>query len=198
MNFKISFLGLIFVGLFVACGGSLSTAPCESGGVGGMGGATSTSSSTGGSSSDPGELEVAISPNTPSDSVVLQNAQKVEMIEIDLSAQGNQNVQNARFTRVGDGFEKDIAGVEARNGATLLVTCAYDPVQGVADCNGLNLSVANNTMSHLGLFVTLAHAGQGGHHSWQVAKASDVTLASPGVVMGSFPVKGNVFTVGNQ
>ena len=144
-------------------------------------------------------VTVALSPTTPAGFSVLRNSTYVSLLDVTFTA-GDvaESISVLRFSRLGDGVASDFYDMflfdEQGNRLTLART--IDPETDIVVFNGLDIAVPANTTVLVSLVGTLSKPEiLGGQHAFELWDAEDVTLNGSGPVHGSFPVRGNTFTV---
>lgn len=158
--------------------------------------------SAGGSSSVMGgAVSVALASDTPAGQNVPQGASSIHLAKFNLTAGSTGGmVTGLSFRRVGVGATTDFANVYLYKGDGTRLTTGrtINSSTNVVQFNGLNLSVsAGQTMSVMLVGDTGSSLTAGGQHSFELSDAASVVVSGAGAtVSGSFPVRGNVFTIG--
>lgn len=145
-----------------------------------------------------GNITVALASDTPAGMVVPKNASSVMLAKYNFTAGSTDAmITGLRLRRVGVGSTTDLSNVYLydANGTRLTTGRTINSQTNEVEFNGLNIAIS------AGMTKSLVVTGDfssptlvGGQHSFQIIDSSAVI--SGGVVSGSFPVAGNVFTVG--
>ncbi|USN52686.1 MAG: hypothetical protein H6759_01250 [Candidatus Nomurabacteria bacterium] len=145
-----------------------------------------------------GSITVALASDTPAGMVVPMNASSVMLAKYNFTAGSEAaTISGLRLRRVGVGATSDLANVYLydANGARLTTGRTINSQTNEVEFNNLNISLAAGQTKSLVVTGDFSAPVQvGGQHSFQIIDASAVMTG--GVVSGSFPVAGNVFTVG--
>lgn len=145
-----------------------------------------------------GNITVALASDTPAGMTVPKNASSVMLAKYNFTAGSTDAMINGlRLRRVGVGATSDLENVYLydANGARLTTGRTINSQTNEVEFNNLNISIsAGQTKSLVITGDFSSPSATGGQHSFQVINASAVMTG--GVVSGSFPVAGNVFTVG--
>jgi hypothetical protein len=148
-----------------------------------------------------GSVSVSLAADTAAGVTVPQGASSVSLFKVNLAAGSDAAlVTGLRVHRVGVGASSDLANVYLydANGTRLTTGRTVNSQTNTVEFNGLNITVgANSTVSLVltGDFNTSLTAGS--QHAFEVMDAASVILSGSGTVSGSFPVRGNTFTVGS-
>lgn len=147
-----------------------------------------------------GGLTVSLASDTPAAATVPKNAASVSLAKFNLMAgSAEARVDGIRIRRIGVGAASDLANVYLYdgNGTRLTTGRTINSTTNVTEFNGLNITVgAGQTKSLVIVGDFSSPATSGGQHAFEITAGSDVTLIGSSSVSGSFPVRGNVFTVG--
>ncbi len=145
-----------------------------------------------------GNITVALASDTPAGMTVPKNASSVMLAKYNFTAGSTDAMLTGlRVRRVGVGATTDLANVYVydANGARITTGRTINSQTNEVEFNNLNISIpAGQTKSLVITGDFSSPVATGGQHSFQVMNASAVITG--GVVSGSFPVAGNVFTVG--
>lgn len=145
-----------------------------------------------------GSVTVALASDTPAGMVVPKNASSVMLAKYNFTAGSEAaTINDLRLRRVGVGATTDLSNVYLydANGTRLTTGRTINSQTNEVEFNGLNISIAAGQTKSLVITGDFSSPTVvGGQHSFQVIDASAVMTG--GVVSGSFPVAGNVFTVG--
>lgn len=147
-----------------------------------------------------GALTVALASDTPAGMTVPKNASSVPLVKVNLTAgSADVLVTGLRFHRVGVGAASDFANVYLydANGKRLTTGRTVNSTTHNVEFNSLNITVkAGQTWSALVYGDFSSPASTGGQHAFELVDAASVVVSGNSTVSGSFPVRGNVFTVG--
>jgi hypothetical protein len=154
----------------------------------------------GGSTPVSGNLSVALASDTPAGATVPKNASSVMLAKYNLTAGSNAvTVTGLRLHRVGVGATSDFSNVYLydANGTRLTTGRTVNSSTNNVEFNSLNVMIgAGQTISLVMVADFGSPASTGGQHSFEILDAASVVISGTGTVSGSFPVRGNVFTVG--
>jgi hypothetical protein len=146
-----------------------------------------------------GNLTVALASDTPAGMTVPKNSSSVPLVKVNLMAgSGDVLVTGLRFHRVGVGAVADFANVYLydQDGVRLTTGRSINSSTNIVEFNALNMTVPAGGMRSVYVYGDFSSpASTGGQHAFQILDAASVIVSS-GTVAGSFPVRGNVFTVG--
>ncbi len=146
-----------------------------------------------------GNLTVALASDTPAGATVPKNSSSVPLVKVNLTAGSSDvTVSGMRFHRVGVGAVADFANVYLYNqdGVRLTTGRSINSSTNVVEFNALNMTVPAGGMKSVYVYGDFSSpVSTGGQHAFEVLDAASVVVNS-GTVAGSFPVRGNVFTVG--
>ncbi len=142
-------------------------------------------------------LTVALASDTPASSTVPLSASAVRFLAFTLSSPGNVTVSGVTLKRFGVGdredfgdvFLFDAAGVRLTDGRTV-------NADNEVTFSGLSLAVGPTPSKFWVKADIAADADASASHGFQIASASKV-VSTAGSVTGSFPVSGNLMTVGS-
>ena len=146
-----------------------------------------------------GPLSVALASDTPAGMTVPKNGSSVPLVKVNLTAGSSAvKVSSLRFQRVGVGSTSDFSNVYLYDGNGLRLTTgrSINTTSNVVEFNNLNLAVGAGLTVPFYVYGDFSSpASSGGQHAFQLVDAASVVL-SAGTVSGSFPLRGNMFTVG--
>jgi hypothetical protein len=149
-----------------------------------------------------GTLMVSLASDTPAGMTLPKNAASAQLAKFNLMAgSGNVVVTGLRFHRVGIGATTDLSNVYLYdgNGNRLTTGRTVNSTTNNVEFNSLNLNVAaGQTMSVVLVGDLSSPSSTGGQHSFELVDAASVVVTGGSTVSGSFPVRGNVFTVGTS
>lgn len=154
----------------------------------------------GGSTTVSGNLSVALASDTPAGATVPKNASSVMLAKYNVSAGSNPvTITGLRLHRVGVGATSDFSNVYLYdgNGTRLTTGRTINSSTNNVEFNSLSILVgAGQTLSVVLVGDFSNPSSTGGQHSFEILDAASVVISGTGTVSGSFPVRGNVFTVG--
>jgi hypothetical protein len=146
-----------------------------------------------------GNLTVALASDTPAGATVPKNSSSVPLVKVNLTAGSSDvTVTGLRFHRVGVGAVSDFANVYLydQDGTRLTTGRSINSSTNLVEFNALNLTVPAGGMKSVYVYGDFSNpSSTGGQHAFELQDAASVVVNS-GTVAGSFPVRGNVFTVG--
>lgn len=147
-----------------------------------------------------GGVNVALASDTPAGMTLPKNSSSVPLAKFNLTA-GSSDALLAGLSihRVGVGATTDFSNVYLYdgNGNRLTTGRTINSQTNLVQFNSLNITIpAGQTQSFLIYGDLSSPATTGGQHAFEIADAGSVVLSGNGVVSGSFPVRGNAFTVG--
>lgn len=148
-----------------------------------------------------GSVSVSLASDTPAGQNVPQGASSIQLAKFNLTA-GSASALVTGFTlrRVGIGSTSDFANVYLykADGTRLTTGRTINSSTHLVQFNGLNLSIAaGSTLSVMVVGDTNSGLTAGGQHSFEISDAASIVVSGTGAtVAGSFPVRGNVFTIG--
>lgn len=149
-----------------------------------------------------GALTVSLASDTPAGVTVPKNSASVQLAKFNLMAgSGDVTVTGLRFRRVGVGATSDFSNVYVydTNGARLTTGRSVNSSSNLVEFNSLNIMVpAGQTKSVILVGDFSNPSSTGGQHSFELVDAASVVVTGSSTVSGSFPVRGNVFTVGTS
>ena len=158
-----------------------------------------------GVSSNPGVgggLTVSVASDNPTGATLPKNSSSVKLIKVNLAAGGaDVSVTGLRFHRVGVGAASDFSNVYVYDGSGVRMTSgrSVNNTTGLVEFNTLGLVVPAGQTKSVYLYGDLsAPSTTGGQHAFELLDAASVIVSGSSTVAGSFPVRGNVFTVGTQ
>jgi hypothetical protein len=148
-----------------------------------------------------GSVSAALASDTPAGQNVPQGASSIQLAKYNLTA-GSAGVLITGITlrRVGVGATADFANVYLYKGDGTRLTTGrtINSSTNLVQFNGLNISIgAGQTYSLMLVGDTNSGITAGGQHSFEISDAASVIVSGTGSsVSGSFPIRGNVFTIG--
>lgn len=146
-------------------------------------------------------VNVTLAADTPAGMNVTKNAINVPVVKVNLTANYDATISSLTFHRVGTGATKDIAKAYLFDEYNKTTTAGktLDPSTDTVQFDALSLTVPSGTTHSYSVYVDFAGDAigiTGGQHAFELQDATSVTLADAGhQVQGSFPVRGNTFTV---
>lgn len=148
-----------------------------------------------------GPLTVALASDTPTGMNVPRNASSVPLVKVNLTAgSADVNVTGLRFHRVGIGAVADFSNVYLYDqaGKRLTTGRSINTTTNIVEFNSLSITVKAGTTWAVLVYGDFAgsSATVGGQHGLELADMAAVTLSGSSTVGGTFPVRGNMFTVG--
>ena len=148
-----------------------------------------------------GGVQASLAPDTPAGATVPRNSSSVSLVKVNLTAGSADSVVNGlRFKRVGTGAASDFANVYLYDQAGQRITTGLtiNSTTHQVEFNNLALTVAAGTTVSVYVYgdFSVAAGSTGGQHSMELSDAASVIISGTGTVTGSFPVRGNTFTVG--
>ena len=148
-----------------------------------------------------GSVSAALASDTPAGVTVPQGASSVNLVKVNLMAGSEAAlVTGVRIHRVGVGASADFANVYLYdgNGTRLTTGRTINSTSQLVEFNGLNITVgANSTVSLVFVGDVSTSLTAGSQHAFELQDAAAVILSGTGTVGGSFPVRGNTFTIGS-
>ena len=149
--------------------------------------------------SDP-TLTVTLSRDTPPGMTLPRNVCGVHLATFEfLSGTLPVTMTRLRIHRVGVGAAADFSNlylIEGPTGERLTAGHGINPATDIVDFNGLSLPQPPVSYDTLMLMGDLEMAMPGDQHAFEIADATAVGVDGAITVLGSFPARGNVFTVG--
>lgn len=155
-----------------------------------------------GSSSTPvgGAVTVSLASDTPAGMTVPKNGSSVYLAKFNIMAgSAAATVTGLKVHRVGVGATTDLANIYIydASGARLTTGRTVNSTSNMVEFNSLNLMVAAGQTVSVFVTADFGASSSGGQHSVELMDAASVVVSGSSTVSGSFPVRGNVFTVGN-
>ncbi len=147
-----------------------------------------------------GSLSVSLASDTPAAATVPKNAASVQLAKYNVTAgSADALITGLHIRRIGVGATSDFSNVYLYdgNGTRLTTGRTINSSTNIVEFNGLSITVPAGQTSSLvmvGDFSTPSTTG--GQHAFEISDAASVVITGSGTVSGSFPVRGNVFTVG--
>jgi hypothetical protein len=149
---------------------------------------------------DGGNLTVSLASDTPAAQTVPKNAASVSMAKFNLTAgSASALVTGLAIRRQGVGATSDFSNVYLYdgNGNRLTTGRTINSSTNVVEFHALNINVAAGATYSLVMVGDFSTPdATGGQHAFEITDAASVVISGSGTVSGSFPVRGNVFTVG--
>lgn len=149
-----------------------------------------------------GDLTVALASDTPAGATLPKSASSVPLAKYMFTAGGSSvTVTGLTVHRVGVGAASDWANVYLydQNGLRLTTGRTINSTAHTATFSGLSVAVAAGGSAAVYLYGDVASgASSAGQHSFEVMDAASVTVDGNVAIGGSFPVRGNVFTIGTS
>ena len=148
-----------------------------------------------------GNVSVALASDTPAGQNVPQGASSIQLAKFNLTAgSAGALISGISFRRVGIGASSDFSNVYLykADGTRLTTGRTINSSTNIVQFNGLNLSIAaGTTYAVLVVGDTNSSITAGGQHAFELSDAASVVVTGTGAsVTGSFPIRGNVFTIG--
>lgn len=147
-----------------------------------------------------GNLTVSLAADTPAGATVPKNAASVPLAKYTFAAgTGSAMITGLTIHRVGVGAASDLANVYLydQNGKRLTTGRTINSTSQTATFSSLNLTIPAGGMQSVYVYGDFSSPDStGGQHSFELMDAASVVVSSATAVQGSFPVRGNVFTVG--
>ncbi len=154
---------------------------------------------TGGGTTVGGALSVALASDTPAGMNVPKNSSSVALIKVNFTAgSSDATITSLHFHRVGVGATSDFANVYLYDGSGLRLTTgrSINTTTNIVEFNNLSVKAAAGQTASVYVYGDFSTpTATGGQHAFELVDAASVVV-SAGTVSGSFPVRGNVFTVG--
>lgn len=150
-----------------------------------------------------GGLTVSLASDTPAGATIPRNSSSVQMAKYNLVAGASDvMVSGLKLTRVGVGATSDFANVYLYDGAGNRLTTGrtLNSVTNEIEYSSLNITVPAGGMYSVVVVAdfNVAAGSTGGQHSFQLTSAGSVVISGSATIGGSFPVRGNVFTIGTS
>jgi hypothetical protein len=147
-----------------------------------------------------GNLTVSLAADTPAGATVPKNAASVPLAKFTFSGgTGTATINGLTIHRVGVGAASDLSNVYLydQNGKRLTTGRTINSTSQTATFSSLNISIPAGGMQSVYVYGDFSSpASTGGQHSFEIMDAASVVVSSATAIQGSFPVRGNVFTVG--
>ncbi|MDD4994906.1 MAG: hypothetical protein PHW53_00295 [Patescibacteria group bacterium] len=145
-------------------------------------------------------LAVALASDTPAGATVAQGSSSVQLIKVAVTASSDGNVilNTLTFHRLGVGTASDFTNVYLYEGSTRLTSGrSINTSSNEAQFNNLNLTITAGTTKYLTVRGDLSSTAiAADEHALELVATSKVGTTA--TVSGSFPIRGNTFTVGAQ
>jgi hypothetical protein len=150
-----------------------------------------------------GNLNVTLASDTPAGMTLPKNSASVRLAKWNFTAgTAGATINSLTIRRVGVGSAGDWANVYLykSDGTRLTSGRTINSTTNVVQFNSVNQSVAAGTTLSLELWGDLSNpTTTGGEHAFEISDAASVVIAESGVaITGTFPVRGNTFTVGTS
>ena len=148
-----------------------------------------------------GSVTVSLASDTPASATVPKNAASVSLAKYNITAgSAEARIDGLQIRRIGVGSTSDFSNVYLYdgNGNRLTTGRTINSTTNVAEFNGLNITIAAGQTKSIVVVGDFsgASATAGGQHSFEITTGGAVVMVGTGTVGGSYPVRGNVFTVG--
>lgn len=147
-----------------------------------------------------GSVMVSLASDTPAGMTVPANASGQKLVKVNFTAgSAPVTITGLTFHRVGIGAVSDFANVYLYDGNSVRLSSgrSINTQTNLVQFNNLNITVAaGTTWSAYVVGDFSAPSNTGGQHSFEIPDAGSVIVSGNATVTGSFPVRGNVFTVG--
>lgn len=149
-----------------------------------------------------GSLTVSLASDTPAGVTVPRNSASVPLAKyMFVGGSAGATITGLTLHRVGVGAAADLANIYLydQNGKRLTTGRTINSTSHLATFSSLSIAVdagASQAVYVYGDF-NVASGSSGGQHSFEIMDAASVVV-NAGTVSGSFPVRGNVFTVGTS
>jgi hypothetical protein len=148
-----------------------------------------------------GSVSASLASDTPAGVTLPKNAASVSLFKVNLTAGSAAGlITGLRVRHIGVGATADFSNVYLydANGNRLTTGRTINSSSQVVEFNGLSLTVpANSTLAVVVVGDLSSPSTTGGQHAFEISDAAGVVITG-GTVGGSFPVRGNTFTVGTQ
>ncbi len=147
-----------------------------------------------------GSVTVALAADTPAGMTVPMNTNSVQLARFTLTAgAAAARVTGVKLHRFGVGAAGNFSNVYLYNadGVRLTSGRTVNSTTNLVEYNGLAIDIAANGTYTLVVQGDFAASSSGGQHAFELVDMAALTVANSGTAGGSFPVRGNVFTVGN-
>ncbi len=148
-----------------------------------------------------GNLTVSLASDTPAGTTIPKGASSVMLAKYNFTAGSSAaTLTGLTVRRVGVGATTDFANVYLykADGTRLTTGRTINSSTNVVQFNSINQMVnAGQTLSLMLVGdVNTTITSTGGQHSFELSDAASAVISGSGTVSGSFPVRGNVFTIG--
>lgn len=147
-----------------------------------------------------GSVSVSLASDTPAGMTLPLNSASVPLAKYNLVAgSAGATITSIKARRIGVGATTDFSNVYLYDGSGARLTTGrtINSTSNVVEFNSLNLVIpAGSTLPVLIYGDLSSPASTGGQHAFELTDAASVMVSGSGTVSGSFPVRGNVFTVG--
>ena len=149
-----------------------------------------------------GSLQVSLANDTPAGVTVTKNASSVKLAKFKVdAASGTATVTSLTIHRVGVGSPSDFSNVYLydASGNRLTTGRTINSQTHQATFSGLSVSVAAGVSVYLYVYGDFSTpSSTGGQHAIEILDAGSVVVNDGVTVSGTFPVRGNSFTVGSS
>lgn len=149
-----------------------------------------------------GSVTASLASDTPAGVTVPKNAASVSLAKFNVTAgSAAALVTGLKIRRIGVGATSDFSNVYLydANGTRLTTGRTINSSTNLVEFNGLNITIPAGSSVGLVVAGDFSTPGTtGGQHAFELTDAAAVVLSGTGTVSGSFPVRGNTFTVGTQ
>lgn len=149
-----------------------------------------------------GSLQVSLANDTPAGVTVTKNASSVKLAKFKVDvASGTATVTSLTIHRVGVGSSSDFSNVYLydASGNRLTTGRTINSQTHQATFSGLSVSVAAGVSVYLYVYGDFSTpSSTGGQHAIEILDAGSVVVNDGVTVSGTFPVRGNSFTVGSS
>jgi hypothetical protein len=156
---------------------------------------------TGTSSPINGSVSVALASDTAAGVTLPQGASSVALLKVNLTAgSAEAMVTGLTLKRVGVGTSSDFTNVYLydSNGTRITTGRSINSSANTVQFNSLNLTIPAGSSKSLVLVGDVGTSlTAGSQHAFEVSDAASVVITGTGTVGGSFPVRGNTFTIGS-
>lgn len=147
-----------------------------------------------------GSVSIALASDTPAGVVLPKGSASNSLAKYNVTA-GTTDVTltGLKIHHVGVGAVGDFANVYLYDGSGTRLTSGrtINSTSNLVEFNSLNVTVpAGQTKSFLVVGDVSTSASAGGQHSFEVQDAASAVISGTATVGGTFPVRGNVFTIG--
>ncbi|MFA4954205.1 MAG: hypothetical protein WC641_02760 [Patescibacteria group bacterium] len=150
-----------------------------------------------------GALTVALASDTPAGMTLPKGASSVPLVKVNLTAgSADVAISGLSFHRVGVGATSDFANIYLydQDGNRLTTGRSINSTTNMVEFNAVSLTVPANGMKSVYVYGDVAPTptATGGQHSFEVLDAASVVVSGSATVSGSYPIRGNVFTIGSS